>query len=256
VTGLPAERIVVDSMFIGGDFGGKGHSIEEFPCYFLAAATGRPIKSVMSYAEELESAAPRHGAKFHLRTAVGKDGRILDGWSALEVYAVPHARLETFMVYTNKVPGGQMRAPGAAHTGFVGESHIDHIARELGMDPLDFRILNAVREGRTGPTGERVQNPQAVEVLEALKRESGWKTHPLPANHGRGISLRSRDVGAGRAEILIRLRPDGMIEAIHGAPDQGGGSATLVRRVSAAVLSVSPDRVIARYGTTAEAPLN
>src|SRR5206468_2597119 len=70
VTGEPAANIVVDSMFIGGDFGGKGHSIEEFPCYFLAKATGRPIKALMTYAEELGACNPRHDGKIWLRTGV------------------------------------------------------------------------------------------------------------------------------------------------------------------------------------------
>jgi CO/xanthine dehydrogenase Mo-binding subunit len=121
------------------------------------------------------------------------------------------------------------------------------------MDPLEFRILNAVREGQTGSTDEKIKNPQAVEVLETLKRETGWGK-PLPPNHGRGLSLRSRDVGQGKAEVMFRLTPGGIIEAIHGSPDQGGGSATVVRRVSAAVLSVAPERIIARYGNTSEAP--
>jgi CO/xanthine dehydrogenase Mo-binding subunit len=89
-----------------------------------------------------------------------------------------------------------------------------------------------------------------------LKRETRWGERPLAPNHGRGISLRARDVGQGKADVLLRLAPGGIIEAIHGAPDQGGGSATLVRRVSAAVLSVAPERIQARYGTTAEAPQN
>jgi len=115
VTGPPEEQIVVDSMFIGGDFGGKGLSIEEFACYYLAKETGRPIKAVMSYTDELESTNPRHSARFYLRTGVTNDGRIvafqsrayfnggayggakpmsallLPGWDALEVYYLPNA---------------------------------------------------------------------------------------------------------------------------------------------------------------------
>lgn len=280
VTGLDEEQIVVDAMFIGGDFGGKGHSIDEFACYFLAQATGQPVRSVMTYTEELGNAVPRHGAKFFMRTAVGADGRILahqsrayyddgaygaarplpgpilDGWSGLEVYSVPHAHMQTFVVYTNTVAGGQMRAPGAAHTGFAGEAHIDHVAREVGMDPLEFRLLNAVRDGDSGPSGERVKHPNAVRVLETLKRETRWGQKPLPPNRGRGLSLRSRDVGQGRAELHLQLLPDGRIEALHGSADQGGGSATVVRRVAAGVLSIDPERVVVRYGTTAEAPFS
>ena len=279
VTGLPAQQFVVESMFIGGDFGGKGLSIDEYPCYYLAKASGRPVKSVMTYADELGNANPRHGATCYLRTAVDERGRmvahesrvyfhdgayaagrpiagpLLDGWSALDAYSIPNARLETFVCYTNTVTGGQMRAPGAATTAYIGESHVDEIARGLGMDPLEFRILNAVRPGDTGPSGERLRDPRAVEVLEALRRETDWGK-PLPPQRGRGLSLRSRDVGGGRAEVTLRLLEGGTIEILHGAPDQGGGSATVAHRVAAAVLDVAPDRIHVRYANTAEAPFN
>ncbi|HLY66660.1 MAG TPA: xanthine dehydrogenase family protein molybdopterin-binding subunit, partial [Chloroflexota bacterium] len=279
VTGVPEERIVVDSMFIGGDFGGKGLSIEEFACYYVAKATGRPIKAVMSYTEELESTNPRHAAKFYMRTGVTKDGKIvasqtraffnggayggakpmdgllLPGWDALEVYNVPNARLETSVAYTNLTPGGNMRAPGAAQLALCGEGHIEHIARELGMDPLQFRLINALRDGDTNPAGADVRNPRAVEVLEALRRESKWDDWQRKGpNHGRGISLRSRHVGQGATQIVLRLLPDGRIEALYGTPDQGSGSSLVVQRVAAAILSIPTERISVRYGTTAEAP--
>ncbi|MBI4493563.1 MAG: xanthine dehydrogenase family protein molybdopterin-binding subunit [Chloroflexi bacterium] len=278
VSGLPEERIEVDSRFIGADFGGKGNSIEDFACYFLAQASGRPVKALMSYADELLSANPRHSARFYLRTGVARVGRIvahqtrayfnggayggakpahgllLPGWDALEVYNIPNTRLETFVVYTNTVPSGNMRAPGAAQLALAGEGHVEHIARSLGMDPLEFRLLNALREGDTSPAGHPVRNPRAVAVLEALRRETNWGQRALPPNHGRGIALRSRHVGQGKTEIAFHLLPDGRIEALYGTPDQGSGSATLVRRIASAVLSVPLERVVVRYGTTAEAP--
>ncbi|MPZ14818.1 MAG: molybdopterin-dependent oxidoreductase [Chloroflexi bacterium] len=279
VTGLPAQQFVVESMFIGGDFGGKGLSIDEYPCYYLAKAANRPIKSVMTYTDELGTANPRHGATCYLRTAVDERGRIvahesrvyfhdgayaagrplagpiLDGWSALDAYNVPNARMETFVVYTNTVTGGQMRAPGASTTAFIGESHVDEIARGLGMDPLAFRLLNAVRPGDTGASGDRMRNPRAVEVLEALRRETDWGK-PLPPHHGRGVSLRSRDVGGGKAAVTLRLLEGSAVEVLHGAPDQGGGSATVMHRITTAVLDVRPDRVHIRYAATDEAPPN
>ncbi|HLQ32984.1 MAG TPA: xanthine dehydrogenase family protein molybdopterin-binding subunit [Chloroflexota bacterium] len=279
VTGLPEERIVVDSMFIGGDFGGKGLSIEEFACYYLAKETGRPIKAVMSYTDELESTNPRHSARFYLRTGVTNDGRIvafqsrayfnggayggakpmsdllLPGWDALEVYNVPNAWLETSVAYTNLVPGGNMRAPGAAQLALAGEGHIEHIARELGMDSLEFRMRNALHDGDTNPAGQKVRNPRAVEVLEALRRESNWDSWQRKGpNHGRGVALRCRHVGQGATEIALRLLPDGTIEALYGTPDQGSGSSLVVQRVAASILSVPAERIRVRYGTTAEAP--
>jgi CO/xanthine dehydrogenase Mo-binding subunit len=118
VAGLPPSRIVVESEFVGGDFGGKGLSHDEFACYFLALATGRSVKSAMSYSEELGFGGARPSSRCRLRTAVNADGEILahessihfdggayaagrviagpllDGWTALEPYRVPNARLE------------------------------------------------------------------------------------------------------------------------------------------------------------------
>ncbi|MBM2810607.1 MAG: Ald Xan dh protein [Chloroflexi bacterium] len=280
VTGHPSPKIVVDSMFIGGDFGGKGNVIDEFPCYYLARATGRPIRSINTYAEELAAGAPRHAVKFYLRTGVDRDGRIIAhqsrayfnggaygaakpmpnclvpaGVGPLEVYNVPNTRIETFVSYTNTVPCGHMRAPGSIYAGHAGEGHIDHIARELGMDPVEFRLLNCVRDGDRGPANEGFHKPKAVEVLEAVKRETSWG-RPLLPNHGRGVVLRHRHVGTGKSEIVLRLLKGGKIEALYATPDQGSGSATVVRRVAAAVLSVDPERIEVRYGDTGEARLD
>jgi len=232
----------------------------------------------MTYAEELSACNPRHDGKIWLRTAVNREGKIIaqqsrayynggacagakpmpgllfpTGFSAMQVYSVPNMHMETFMVYTNTVPSGHMRAPGATLAALAGEEHVDHIARELGIDPLEFRLRNALRAGDTGPMGEHNANPRAVEVLEAARRETRWGSE-MPPNHGRGIALRHRDVGQGRTEMVLRLLSDGNIEALYATPDQGSGSATVIRRVAAAVLSVQPERVVIRYGTTSDAP--
>ncbi len=277
-TGTPEETIVVDSMFIGGDFGGKGHTIEEFPCFYLAQATGRPIKAVMSYAEELVNTSPRHPARIHLKTGVTRDGRLLAHQSRayfnggayggakpmpgpniaaafvpLDIYNVANTDMKTYTVYTNTVPSGHMRAPGSTISDLAGEEHIDHMARELGIDPLEFRLLNVLRPGDTSTTGAPVHHSRAEELVELLRKASNWGKSTLPPNHGRGIAIRHHGIGQGKTEILLRLRPEGKIEALYGTPDQGSGSATVVRRVAAAVLSIEPERVVVRYGTTAEA---
>ncbi len=270
-TGLPAQQIVVDCMYIGGDFGGKGSSIDEFPCYYLAKATGRPIKSVMTYADELSNANPRHASTCYLKTAVDESGHMIAheariyfhdgayasgrpqagtallGGAVLDGYAIPNRRVESFTVYTNTAPGGQMRSTTNSTTMFIGESHVDEIARGLGMDPLDFRILNA--------EGGNARQSGAVGVLETLRRETDWGK-PLPPNRGRGLSVKWQGPGAGRAATRVRLLEGGTIEILHGAPEQGGGSATVTQRVGAAALGIALDRVQVRYGDTGEAPPN
>src|ERR1051326_5285779 len=199
--GVPEDPIVVDSPFIGGDFGGKGTSFDEYTCYFLARATGRPVKAEMRYADELAAGNPRHASVARLRTAVDAEGHFLahesrivfdggasaggkpldglvvrGGLATLSPYRVPQVYLELTSVYTNNVPGGHMRAPGEVQALFAGESHVDLIAHELGIDPIELRQRNAVRSGEASAPGEKVREARVVEVLDAARREIGWDT--------------------------------------------------------------------------------
>jgi CO/xanthine dehydrogenase Mo-binding subunit len=274
VVGLTSDQVVVDGRFIGGDFGGKGTSVEEYACYFLARETGRPIRSIMRYSDDLVSGNPAQGATYYLRTAVDRDGKMIahecraflnggaystgrgaagGGLNCMAVYTIPNVKFEGHFVYTNLVPFGNMRAPGDFQRTHAGEVHVDHIARELAMDPLEFRLLNCLRPGDRMLNGGKIRNPRAVEVLERLREETNWGQTPLPPNHGRGVILRYRHVGAGKTELLLRLQPDGTVEALTGNADQGGGAHTVIQRAAAATLGVPPERVSVRYGTTAEA---
>jgi CO/xanthine dehydrogenase Mo-binding subunit len=122
------------------------------------------------------------------------------------------------------------------------------------MDPLELRLKNVIRAGDVSTTGHEIHHSRGPELIELLRKESGWGTKPLPPNHGRGMAIRHHGIGQGKTEILLRLLPTGKIEALYGTPDQGSGSATVVRRVAASVLSVEPERIVVRYGNTSEAP--
>ncbi len=312
VSELPSDQVIVDSRFIGGDFGGKGSSTEEFACYFLAEATGRPIRAIMSYNEDLTSTNPQHEAKYYLRTAVNREGKMIahhvrafqnggayfamrpnppnqarSGLTCLGVYSIPNVKFEGYSVYTNLVPAGAMRAPGDFHRAQAGELHVDHIARELGIDPLEFRLRNCLRAGDTMLNGGKIRNPMAVELLEALRKETSWDEWrrardaetggtgdaarapatngasspsprlPVTASpgriRGRGLALRFRHVGEAKSELLLRLMPDGTVEALSGHADQGGGAFTTIQRVVAATMDIDLSRVRVRYGNTSEA---
>ena len=279
--GLPEERIVVDGALIGGDFGGKGTSLDEYTCYFLARASGRPVKAEMRYSDELGAGNPRHQAVLKLRTAVDAGGHFLaheshiifdggayaggkpidglvvrGGVSTLSPYRVPQVRLELLSVYTNNVPGGHMRAPGEVQALFAGESHVDLIARGLGMDPLELRLRNAVHSGENTAPGEKVRESRVTEVLEGARREIRWD-EPRPRGRGRGLAVDIRHVGGGRGSMRFRVLPESaQIEVLTGMVDQGGGAHTVIRRVAATALSVSPGRIVVRYGDTATAPVD
>lgn len=265
--GLPAARIVVDNGLIGGDFGGKGLSTDEFVLYYLARATGRPVRAVTRYADELATTNPRHASRVRLRTAVDPDGRIVahegrsvfdggayaagkptvrliveGGLVTLEGYRVPAARLECATVYTNQVPGGHMRAPGQPQNVFASESHLDLIAQGLGLDPLELRLRNALRPGDPTSGGQAHHGRPLAPVLRRAASEAGYG-RARPPGRGVGLALGIRHVGRGTTTIALVLTPDGRITARTGVGDQGGGQHTLIARVIAATLGIAMDRI-------------
>ncbi len=272
--GLPPQRIRLNLLPIGGDFGGKGFFTDPALAYFLARATGRPVKLVLSYTEELLAANPRHPSVITLRTGVDRDGRIVartaravfDGgaYAAFKprpkvelhgaaqaggVYRVPHFELESIVAYTNSVPCGHARAPGEPQTIFAVESHMDMIARELGLDPVEFRRRNLIGEGERLATGERVRQVRARETLDAALSASGWET-PKAAFTGRGLALSHRFTGGGESNARIRLEADGTVRVITSTPDTGTGAHTVFQQIAAEALGVPLERVVITVGDT------
>ncbi len=263
--GIPQERVRLHPTHIGGDFGGKGSPMEVPLCYFLARRTGRPVKMVMDYGEELTAANPRHGAVLRLTTGLKRDGTIvahstqsilnsgayggfmpmgyLPGcYHAAAVYRIPHAQSEALHVYTNTVPCGHMRGPGEAQVVYAVEAHMDCVARRLGMDPVEFRMKNLVREGDTGAAGERYEHVRSVETLEAAVKASGYGT-PKPANVGRGVAVGDRTPGGGHTHAALTLSPDGSVVLNTSIFDQGSGTYTVLRQIVAEELGLPPEGV-------------
>ena len=278
--GLAPERIVVDNGYIGGDFGGKGLSVDEFVLYFLARASGRPVRAVTRYADEVTTTNPRHAARIRLRTGVDSEGRIVahesrsffdggayaagkptarliveGGLDTLEGYRVPAARLECATVYTNQVPGGHMRAPGQPQNVFASESHLDLIARAIGLTPLELRRRNALRPGDPTSGGTAWHGPPLAPLLERAAAEAGFSKDKA-ADHGRGLALGVRHGGRGTTTITLRLERGGRIEALTGVGEQGGAQHTMIQRVVAAALDVAPEAVRVRRLSTAASPLD
>ena len=275
-TGRPKEQFVVHPSYIGGDFGAKGLSVEEFPVYYLALATGRPVKFVRNYLDDIRSTNVRHASKIVVKTGVSNDGKInalfvnalFDGgaYAAGKViptilpgpdtkfpYAIPHQRLERTVVYTNSVPGGFVRAPGDVQAVFAAESALDLVARELKIDPLEFRMLNCAQEGDLDIEGHTYLAARGSEVLEVIKRESDYAT-PVPAGsgRGRGVALSVRHIGGGKTSLNLILSAAGDIDIRTGTTEQGMGILTVVNRVVAADLGLDRARVrVVRGGTDA-----
>ena len=264
-TGHPTEKIVIHNEFIGGDFGGKGFSIDEYVCFYLARATGRPVRSIMSYLEDLNATAPRHAAELTLRTAVTRDGVFVahsadvlfdggayaaakaspdlvphGGLDTMAAYSIPVTRHDVKVVYTNAVPGGHMRSPGEVQAIFAGESHVDLIAAGLEIDPVELRRRNlvATRSTRGGESTAAV----VEEVLSRAADGIDWLA-TRPEGRGVGIALYRRKGGTGRGGVVLQAIGPGRFHVLTGAADQGAGTVTMLARVAAAALAVPEEQV-------------
>ena len=173
--GIPGEHFIMHTPAVGGDFGGKGLPMDIPLCLELSRQTGRPVQMTMRYAEELMAAAPRHASVIRVRVGVSRAGRLqaMDvhavfnggaygafrpnvnfGARAASSYNIPVIQVVAERVYTNQVPGGNARAPGAPQFTFAVESMLDLVAREMGFDPVTFCRNNLLRDGEVSPFGD------------------------------------------------------------------------------------------------------
>ena len=260
----PEARVRINPTTIGGDFGGKGGFMDTHVAYWLARQTGRPIRMVMSYTEELMAGNPRHPAVMTFKTGVKQDGTITarhahlvfdsGGYAAfkpargvsygprcLGPYKMGHARIDSYMVYTNQVPCGSMRSPGDPQSIFASEAQMDLIARELGIDPYDFRMQNLVRDGEASPLGKHWQNIMGPQTLEAAARESGYHDPKpqRPGKHvGRGIAMWERHIGAGTSVAKIVVDTAGAVTLYTSLRDTGSGFYTVLPQIIGQELGV------------------
>ena len=262
---IEKEKIRVNPVAIGGDFGGKGAPIDEPICYLLALRSGRPVKMVMEYREEFIAGAPRHAGVILFKTGVKRDGTmvahemdayldagayggfrpgaVVGGIShAVGCYRAQHARIATSRVYTNNLPGGQMRAPGEPQAFFAGESHIDCVARRLGMDPFEFRRKNLMEDGDVTLTGGRYEEIKAKEILNAAVKAAGYEA-PKAKYVGRGIAMGYRGPGGGSTSLKVSLNHDGSIVIHTSLFEQGTSTYTTMRQTTAEELSCDPEDI-------------
>lgn len=257
---IPPENVVIHTTFIGGDFGGKRHPAEVIQCCALSRMTGRPVKMVMDYAEDILSTDPRHPTVTWIKTGIKKDGTI----NALQAsmifnggaygsftpgggiflvegvagpYRIPNSKIDTFTVYTNTVPCGFMRGPGGTQAAFAGESNMDSIAKAIGMDPAEFRMKNVLRRGDVSATGHHWKDANVDDYLRKALDHSNYRS-PKKPGVGRGIGMGDWHVGGGQTYVNITVRGDGRVAVQNSKPDLGTALLTAVAVIVAEELGV------------------
>jgi xanthine dehydrogenase D subunit len=198
VLGLPEDKVRMTLSGVGGAFGGREDLSMQIHACLLALRTGKPVKIVYNRFESFFGHVHRHPAKLYYEHGATRDGKlthmkcriVLDGGayasaspavvgnaSSLSVgpYVIDDVDIEAIALYTNNPPCGAMRGFGAVQACFAYEAQMDKLAKELGMDPVEFRQLNAMEQGTLMPTGQPVDSP--APVAELLRRV---KAMPMP----------------------------------------------------------------------------
>ncbi|MDW8360401.1 MAG: molybdopterin cofactor-binding domain-containing protein [Candidatus Caldarchaeum sp.] len=274
VIGLSPAKIRVIQPEIGGAF---GRGMDIYPLDPITAAlsikTRRPVKIIFTREEELQYAPPRQPAIIRMRTAADREGRLLardthvildagayvswgpfDGRvmmaTATGLYTVPEVRFEATIVYTNNPYTGTQRGAGNPQITFAIEQQMDMLAEELGMDPVEFRILNANRPNTTTPQGMKITTCELAECLRRAAREVGWRGRGQ-AGPNRGIGFASFFHVGGGARVyrsdgcgtIISIDDFGVATVITGSTDLGTGSDTAIAQIVAEELGVPVQNV-------------
>ncbi|WP_354643278.1 xanthine dehydrogenase subunit D [Kitasatospora camelliae] len=198
VLGLPEEKVRLTLAGVGGAFGGREDISMQIHACLLAQHTGKPVKIVYARDESFYGHVHRHPAKMRYEHGATRDGKlvfadcriVLDGGAYASAspavvgnaaslghgpYVIPNVKMHAIALYSNNPSCGAMRGFGAVQAAFGYESQMDKLAEKLGMDPVELRQLNAMAEGDSMPTGQRIDSP--APVAELLQRV---KDMPLP----------------------------------------------------------------------------
>jgi len=259
--GLDVSQIKVIPSEIGGGFGGKTTVYLEPLAILLSRKAGRPVKMVMTRAEVFRASGPAGGTRIRLKVGVTRAGRITAADATLlyeagafkgsavmagvmcmfAPYDVANVRLEGFDILVNKPKGAAYRAPGAPMAAFASETVLDELARRIGMDPIELRLRNAVREGSQAVYGPKLKAVGFVECLEAARNHPHYKA-PLGPNQGRGVAAGFWFNGNLQSSAQVSLNEDGTATVVSGCPDIGG-SRTSLAIMAAEELGIPVERV-------------
>lgn len=279
--GIPIGKIRVIATAIGGAFGGKNDLLCDPYCVMLALRTGLSVKVEMTRQELFTSSHVKHPAIMEYKTGVKRDGEIvarkgkiiLDTGAYCDVgdyvltysvifaggpYHIPNLSVEGYLVYTNKQICAAMRGFGNTQVCFAYESQMDEIAKTLGLDPLELRLKNALKDGDEGATGIKLRAVGLKKTMEKVAQS--WLERKKIKGRGMGIASMHYTSGALGAKdytgVFLKMNEDGTVHIFTGVPDQGQGVKTVAAQIAAEELGIFPEDVIVSCGDTDSSPLD
>ena len=278
--GWPENRVSVHVPFLGGGFGAKVYVKLEALAAAAALIVRRPVKIALTMEEQFYTIS-KHATTFRIKSGV-RDGRIIaracevwwnggayadigprvaqkTGFTAAGPYDIENVTIDSAEVYTNRPPAGALRGFGVPQLVWAYECHTDLIARDLGMDPVEFRRRNILRDGRPHATGTIMKDTAVDKVLDRIVERLNWNapfdrgTERLRRGRGVAIGLKA-SIAPTTSGAIVNIAADGSIVLYTNTIDMGQGSDTAMAQIAAEVLNVATESVKVVHGNTDTAP--
>ncbi|WP_328684641.1 molybdopterin-dependent oxidoreductase [Streptomyces sp. NBC_01261] len=282
---LPEEQVRVVAGRVGGGFGGKQEMLVEDIVALAVLRLRRPVKLEYTRAEQFYGATTRHPFTINVKAGARRDGqltalqlRVVSNTGAygnhgpavmfhsvgesMAVYRAPHKKVDAFSVYTHTVPAGAFRGYGLGQVMFAVESALDELARQLDLDPLEFKAKNIIGPGEPmlSPGGEEedlhIASYGLDQCLAIVRRAQAQPVSQLPPDGwltGEGTALAmiaTGPPGGHIADAKASLLPDGGFDLAVGTAEFGNGTTTVHRQIAAGELATTVDRITVRQSDT------
>ena len=279
--GWPENRIRVRVPFLGGGVGAKLYIKLEALVSVLALLTKKPVKISLTMEEQFFTIT-KHATTFRIKSGLDREGRIVarecevwwnggayadigpritqkSGFTAPGPYDIEHVAIDSYALYTNLPPAGALRGFGVPQLVWAYESHTDMIARELGIDPVEFRRKNILREGRPQATGTKMKDAAIETVLDRLEVLLDWQK---PFDRGSGTLKRGRGLAVGFKACIsnttslaaVSVNADGSCTVYCSSVDMGQGCDTAMAQIAAEVLNLPAESVRVVHSDTDVTP--
>jgi CO/xanthine dehydrogenase Mo-binding subunit len=268
--GWKENQVRVKVQHLGGGFGAKLYIKLEALVTVLSLMVRKPVKISLTMEEQFYTIT-KHATTFRIKSGVNKDGKVIarscsvwwnggayadigprvtqkSGFTAPGPYDIDNVEIESVALYTNRPPAGALRGFGIPQLVWAYESHTDIIARELGIDPLEMRRKNILKEGRPQATGTPMRGAEIEMVLERVAERMNWTG---PFDHGSGTKKRGRGIAIGFKAVvapttstaLVTVGADGSVILSMSTVDMGQGSDTAMAQCVAEVLGIATEDI-------------
>ena len=259
---VDVSDVRITPMEIGGGFGGKVAFYLEPVAALLSRKAGAPVKVLMSRTEVFEGSGPAPGSWMRVKMGANRAGKItaaeielafeagaypgspvMQGATcAFACYDLDNATVSGYDVVVNKPKTAAYRAPGSPQAAFGVEQVVDEVAQKLGVDPVEFRLNNASKEGVRKVEGPIFQKVGLVECLEAARNHDHYRTPLEGPNRGRGIAAGYWMNRGFHSSVNMTVNPDGTVNLIEGSVDIGGSRASIAQQ-AAETLGIAYDEI-------------